>query len=47
MYLETLNNNLLSKLNKMNFKIYYPSFKDGKYEFVNKQLLHNIILKNF
>ena len=47
MYLETLNDNLLSKLNKMNFKIYYPIFKEGKFEFVNKQVSHNVILKNF
>ncbi len=47
MYLETLNENLLSNLNKMNFKIYYPSFKGAKFKFVNKQLSHDVILKNF
>ena len=47
MYLETFNDNLLSNLNKMNFKIYYPIFKDAKFKFANKQVSHDVILKNF
>ena len=46
-YLETINMDLLNKLKKMNFKIFYPIFKEGKFKFINKQLLHHLILKNY
>jgi FkbM family methyltransferase len=47
MYLETVNTDLLNKLKKLNFKIFYPIFKEGKFEFINKQVSHNVILKNY
>ena len=47
MYLETLNDSLLGKLKKMNFNIYYPSFREGKFKFVNKQVSHKKKKKNF
>ena len=47
MYLETVNNDLLEKLKQLNFKIFYPFFREGKFKFVKKQQGENIILKNF
>ena len=47
MYLETTNEVLLKKLEKMKFKIYYPKFFADKVEFSNKQNSYDVILKNF
>jgi len=47
MYLETMNTGLLNKLKKLNFKIFYPRFKEGKFEFSNKQESYDVILKNY
>ena len=47
MYLETTNEELLKDLKKMNFKIFYPFFRENKFKFINEQFGENIILKNF
>ena len=47
MYLETINGNLLDNLKKMNFKVFFPIFKEGKFKFGNKKKSHHIILKNY
>ena len=46
MYLETTNTILLNKLKK-EFNIFFPRFIEGNYEFLSKQYLHNVILKNY
>ncbi len=47
MYLETTNDVLLEKLKSLNFKIFYPFFRENKFKFVKKKFGENIILKNF
>ena len=47
MYLETINIDLLNKLKKMNFKIFYPRFRGEKFKFINKQESSDVILKNY
>tara|TARA_B100000886_G_scaffold329717_1_gene279399 strand:- start:481 stop:1290 length:810 start_codon:yes stop_codon:yes gene_type:complete len=47
MYLETSNNDLLRNLKNLNFKIFYPFFKENKFEFMKNQYGENVILKNF
>ena len=47
MYLETTNNEILNQLKDLNFKIYFPYFRDGKFKFTSKQSGADVILKNF
>jgi FkbM family methyltransferase len=47
MYLETVNENLLDNLKKMNFKVLFPIFREGKFKFGNKQNGPDVILKNY
>jgi hypothetical protein len=47
MYLETEDQNLLNKLKKINFKVSFPQFIEGKYFFTEMQNSHHVILKNY
>jgi len=47
MYLETEDQNLLNKLKKINFKVSFPKFIEGKYFFTEMQNSHHVILKNY
>ena len=47
MYLETRNEKLLDNLKKMNFKVLFPIFREGKFKFGNKQNGPDVILKNY
>ncbi len=45
-YLETTQKNLIKYLKKKNFKILFPKFVEGNFEFTEKQNYHDVILKN-
>ena len=47
MNLETEDPELLSYMQKLNFKILYPHFRENKYKFLEKQQGVDILLKNF
>ena len=47
MYLETTNEKLLKKLEKMNYKVYFPKFIEGNYKFQKFRSGWDVILKNF
>jgi FkbM family methyltransferase len=47
MYLETRNEKLLDNLKKMNFKVNFPIFREGKFKFSKKQNGPDVILKNY
>ena len=47
MYLETEDQELLSYMEELNFKISYPHFRENKYKFLKKQADVHILLKNF
>ena len=47
MYLETKNKNLLNNLKKINFKVTFPIFNEGKLKFSNKKNNNDVILKNY
>jgi len=47
MYLETRNESLLDNLKKMNFKVTFPIFREGKFKFGSKQNNADVILKNY
>jgi hypothetical protein len=47
MYLETEDPELLSYMQKLNFKILYPHFRENKYKFLEKQQGVDVLLKNF
>jgi len=47
MYLETSNEKLLKKLEKMNYKVYFPKFLEGDYKFQKFRSSEDVILKNF
>ena len=47
MYLETEDPEILSYMQKLNFKILYPHFRENKYKFLEKQQGVDVLLKNF
>ena len=47
MYLETINQDLLDNLKKINFKVFFPIFREEKFKFSSKQKSYDVILKNY